>query len=199
MNNVLRWHWTTEVDPYERDLAAMLAASVADEGILGYASEPTGWELRGFVEGLRELTAKGAGHLLIGEDAEGVVAMCVIRTRSMPNSRHIVEVEKAYLGPRVRGTTAVFRLAQEVCAKAAGLGSELLIIDVREDSKAHRVWAGLGFHTFGVLDDYVRVDGVAHRGHYMRHRVDELAASLDERLRRRAASRRPRVAATTAP
>ncbi|MER6047357.1 hypothetical protein K2224_11595 [Streptomyces sp. BHT-5-2] len=182
MTAELRWHWAADLDDHAEDVAGMLAASVADEGILGYAARPTDEQLTGFVDGLKELQAKGTGHVLIGEDAEGTVAMCVIRTRSMPNSRHIAEVEKAFLSPRVRGTTAVFQLARHVCLKATELGTELLLIDVREDSKAHKVWARLGFTTYGVLDDYVRVDGQRHRGHYMRHQVAELSATVTSRL-----------------
>ncbi|WP_143179699.1 N-acetyltransferase [Streptomyces yunnanensis] len=182
MTAELRWHWAADLHDHSKDVAGMLAASVADEGILGYAAQPTEDQLIGFVDGLKELQAKGTGHVLIGEDAEGTVAMCVLKTRSMPNSRHIAEVEKAYLSPRVRGTTAVFQLARQVCLKAAELGTELLLIDVREGSKAHKVWARLGFTTYGVLDDYVRVDGQQHRGHYMRHEVADLTATVTGRL-----------------
>ncbi|MGD3107849.1 hypothetical protein [Streptomyces sp. YGL11-2] len=182
MTTELHWHWAADLHDHSKDVAGMLAASVADEGILGYAAQPTEDQLTGFVDGLKELQAKGTGHVLVGEDAEGTVAMCVIKTRSMPNSRHIAEVEKAYLSPRVRGTTAVYQLARHVCLKAAELGTELLLIDVREGSKAHRVWTRLGFTTYGVLDDYVRVDGQRHRGHYMRHQVADLAATVSGRL-----------------
>lgn len=62
---------------------------------------------------------------------------------------------------------------------ARTLGIELLTLDVREGSRAHRLWSTLGFASFGVLNDYARVNGVSHRGHYMVQRVDDLAARLN--------------------
>ncbi|KAF0649693.1 MULTISPECIES: GNAT family N-acetyltransferase [Streptomyces] len=183
---MLNWHWPDDVRAVEKDLARMLAASAADDGILGYAEAPSDAQLEGFVSGVERLVAEGAGHLLIGEDAEGVAAMCLMKTNSMPNCRHLAEVMKAYLDPRVRGTSAVFQLVAQVCERAAGAGVETLVIDVREGSKAHRVWSRFGFTSYGVLDDYARVDGVSYRGHYMRHGVRELAASVADRTRERA-------------
>ncbi|MEU3447963.1 GNAT family N-acetyltransferase [Streptomyces thermolilacinus] len=182
---MLTWYWPDDVRAVEKDLARMLAASAEDDGILGYAQAPSDAQLDGFVTGVEQLVAGGGGHLLIGGDAEGVAAMCVMKTSSMPNCRHLAEVTKAYLDPRVRGTSAVYQLVERVCAKAAGLGVETLTIDVREDSKAHRVWSRFGFTSYGILDDYARVDGVSYRGHYMRHGVRELAAAVAERTRER--------------
>ncbi|CAL9411574.1 N-acetyltransferase family protein [Streptomyces sp. enrichment culture] len=183
---MLTWHWPDDVRAVEKDLARMLAASAADDGILGYAETPSDAQLEGFVTGVEQLVSGGGGHLLIGEDADGVAAMCVMKTNSMPNCRHLAEVMKAYLDPRVRGTSAVYQLVEQVCAKAADAGVETLTIDVREGSKAHRVWSRFGFTSYGVLDDYARVDGVSYRGHYMRHGVRELAAAVAERTRARA-------------
>jgi L-amino acid N-acyltransferase YncA len=182
---MLRWSWPTNLASWEDDLGDMLAGSVADDGILGYATEVTPGERKGFADSLAWQVAQGSGHVLLGQDADGIAAMCVMKTNSMPNCRHIAEVSKAYLRPRVRGTSAVYQLAEAVCARAAQLGVELLAIDVREDSKAHRVWTKLGFTTYGILDDYARVDGRSYRGHYMRHRTSDLAAIVATALRDR--------------
>ncbi|MFJ8695795.1 GNAT family N-acetyltransferase [Streptomyces roseolilacinus] len=183
---MLTWHWPDDVRAYEKELAGMLAASAADDGILGYAESPSPAQREGFVSGVEQLVSGGGGHLLIGEDEEGVAAMCVMKTNSMPNCRHLAEVMKAYLDPRVRGTSAVYQLVERVCAKAEEIGVETFVIDVREDSKAHRVWSRFGFTSYGVLDDYARVDGRSYRGHYMRHQVRELAAAVAEHARKRA-------------
>jgi len=57
-------------------------------------------------------------------------------------------VSKAYLAPRLRRTPAVLELAAAVCARSAAAGVEVLTIDVREGTKAHRVWTHLGFTTW---------------------------------------------------
>src|SRR5688500_12271663 len=138
---MLRWSWPSDVRSHTEDLAHMLAASVADDGILGYASPPSRDQVDGFVTGLEWLVSRGDGHVLVGQDDAGVVAMCVMKANGMPNCRHIAEVAKAYLSPRMRGSSAVYQLVDQVCAKASTLGVELLTIDVREGSKAHRVWS----------------------------------------------------------
>ncbi|MDT9698129.1 hypothetical protein [Streptomyces sp. P17] len=184
---MLTWSWPTDLGPYATHLADMLAASIRDDGILGYTEEPTAAQRTAFADGLVRLVAEGGGHVLVGEDADGPAAMCVLRTTSMPNGRHIADVSKAYLDPRVRGTTAVHRLVAEVCDRAGDIGVELFTIDVREGSPAHRVWSRFGFTTYGVLEDYVRVREVSHRGHYMSCPVRSLADTARAALSARAA------------
>ncbi|MDQ2882576.1 MAG: GNAT family N-acetyltransferase [Actinomycetota bacterium] len=167
------------------DLAAMLAASVDDDGILGYARPPIAEESRAFVIDLEQMLDQGSGHVLIGTDSLGVVAMCVLSANAMPNCKHIAEVSKAYLVPRVRGTPAVFELANAVCEQAEQLGTDILTIDVRENSKAHRVWQRIGFTTYGILPDYSRVNGESFRGHYMWHSVADLHVFVESKLRTR--------------
>lgn len=174
----LTWHWPDDLGPWKDELGDMLAASAADDGILGYTDEVTPSERAGFANSLAWQVIQGNTHVLIGTDALGAAAMCVLKTTSMPNCQHIADVSKAYLRPRIRQTSAVYELAQAVCSQATSLNVELLTIDVREDSKAHRVWIKFGFKTYGILDDYTRVNGHSFRGHYMRHRTSELASTI---------------------
>lgn len=187
MPGFARWTWPRDLRPYATDLAALLEASAVDDGILGYA-DPSAAQSRGFATGLVRAVDEGAGHVLLGSDEEGIIAMCVMTPNLMPNCRHIAEVSKAFLLPRVRGTRALLELTVQVCAKAREVGVELFTIDVREGAKAHRVWQHLGFRTYGVLEDYARVDGRTFRGHYMSITVDELEAYVAPRL---AASKNP--------
>jgi hypothetical protein len=177
-----RWEWPTDLLPYAADLAGLLAASVEDDGILGYATRPSQAETRAFVDGLVAMAKDGTGCTLIGSDEAGIVAMCVVATNSMPNCRHIAEVSKAYLLPRVRRSLALLELVQAVCVKTRELEIEMLTIDVREGSHAHRVWDHLGFTTYGVLSDYSRIGGQKFRGHYMSHTVSELESVAAAKL-----------------
>lgn len=182
---VCSWQWPDDLDLYREELAALLIASAADDGVLGYAGtdpEPA----HAFAAGLAEAVEDGDAHVLVGTDGDGVAAMCVLEVNQQPNCRHLAEVRKAYLRPRLRGTSAVLELAAQVCAKAREQGAEKLTIDVREGTKAHRVWEHLGFTTFGVLEDYARVDGRSHRGCYMVHSVAALEEYLAARLADRA-------------
>lgn len=176
------WFWPTDLADYRTALGSMLRASAADDGILGYGAEVTAADSDAFAADLERGVQEGSTHVLLGADATGTFAMCVVRPSAMVNCRHLAEVSKAYLDPRVRGTGAVVDLVAAVAARLAEIGVERLQIDVREDSHAHRVWSGFGFESFGVLEDYSRYGGVSHRGHYMTVTVADLARSV--RVRR---------------
>jgi L-amino acid N-acyltransferase YncA len=161
----------------------MLAASVADDGILGYATPLSDEDGTAFCDDLQRRLSSGEALVLLGEDERGTVAMCVAAVSSMPNCRHIAEISKAFLDPRVRRGRAVTELVAAVCTRMAAEGVELLRIDVREGSPAHRVWTRFGFTTFGVLEDYSRVGDARFRGHFMQHSVAALSEFAADRLR----------------
>ncbi|CAM3750129.1 GNAT family N-acetyltransferase [Kibdelosporangium persicum] len=181
---VRKWRWHTELGSYGEDVTTMVTRSAEDEGILGFHEPLTTAEKATFCGDLEHKLLSGSDCLLLGSDDDGVVGMCIVSLTAMPNCRHIADVSKAYLEPRVRRTTAISEIAWAVCGLTRELGVETLKIDVREDSPAHRVWRRFGFTTYGILDDYSRVDGVSHRGHFMSHSVERLAEFIDERLRR---------------
>jgi L-amino acid N-acyltransferase YncA len=195
------WHWPANLAAYRHDLAAMLSGSVADDGILGYGEPLTEQQCNAFCDDLERRVGSGDGFVLIGEDGVGTFAMCVVTTNTMPNCRHLCEVSKAYLDPRVRGAGAVDELVAAVGRKLRDEGVERLSIDVRENSPAHRVWLSFGFRTFGVLDDYSRVGGVTHRGHFMTQTVGELNRIADDRLvhRKAVVDGRPSLARPRSP
>jgi L-amino acid N-acyltransferase YncA len=176
------WRWPADLTAYRDDLARMLAASVADDGILGYAAPLTVAQGTAFCADLQAGVDKGEKLVVIGADELGTFGMCVLTTTAMPNCRHLAEASKAYLDPRVRRTGAVAELVLAVCARMREEGVQRLRIDVREGSPAHLVWQRFGFTTFGILDDYSRINGVSYRGHFMAHSVDELSRTANELL-----------------
>lgn len=180
----LRWEWIEDVEAHRDELGAMLAASVTDDAILGYLEPPSAEQVGSFVGAVQRTVTEGEGHLLLGSADRGALAMAVMAVSPMPNCRHIAEVSKAYLAPSVRGSRAVVELADEVAARATALGVEMLVIDVREGSKAHAVWTRMGFVTFGTLPDYSRTGDQRHNGCYMFHSVHKLAGYTAERLSR---------------
>lgn len=183
-----RWHWPTDLTQHRGEVIRMLAASVADDGILGYAQELSDEDGAAFCDDLQRRLSSGEALVLIGDDEWGTVAVCVATVSSMPNCRHIAEVSKAFLDARVRGSGAVTELVTAVCTRMADEGVELLRIDVREDSPAHRVWTRFGFTTFGVLEDYSRVGESRFRGHFMQHSVAALSEIAAARLPSRAST-----------
>jgi hypothetical protein len=177
------WSWQTIVAAHRDAIVALLAASVEDNGLLGYPDEVTPAQADGFVRGLQDMVDSGAGHLLLCEDEDGVCGMAVMRTNGMPNCRHIADLSKGFLHRRVRGGAAILEKFAQICAKARACSVEVLTLDVREGSAAHRVWTRLGWRTYGVLPDYARYRGQSYSGHYMWTTVAELERAL-QRWRR---------------
>jgi ribosomal protein S18 acetylase RimI-like enzyme len=109
----------------------------------------------------------------------GPACLVILSRSSMPNCRHIADLSKGVVHPSYRGSGLVARAFSEVVRLCQAQGIELLTLDVREGTRAHRLWQSFGFQTYGVLDDYARVDGVKHRGHYMAQTVESLALRLN--------------------
>ena len=80
--------------------------------------------------------------------------------------------------PDYRGRHFVQLGCRELVRRAEQLGVEQFVLDVREGSRAHHLWQRFGFESFGVLQDYARVRGASHRGHFMVQTVASLRARL---------------------
>jgi ribosomal protein S18 acetylase RimI-like enzyme len=80
--------------------------------------------------------------------------------------------------PSFRGQRLVELALKQLVNRADSLRIEQLVLDVREDTRAHMLWKRYGFSTYGVLEDYARIDGRVYRGHCMVQGVGSLRARL---------------------
>ena len=92
---------------------------------------------------------------------------------------HRAELAKGVVHPEFRGMHFVQLALREITRRAERLGVEQLVLDVREHTRAHRLWQFFGFETYGVLEDYARAQGRVHRGHFMAQAVRALRLRVD--------------------
>lgn len=178
----LACRWIGSLDVYTaKSVVALVDLASRDGGTLGYPAPMTDAEAEDFVFNLQRRVASGESHVLVGWWGARIAFLVVLSPSGMPNCRHRAELSKGVVHPDYRGRHLVERALAEIVTKAEALQVEQLVLDVREGCRAHRLWQLHGFRTFGVLEDYARVDGTTHRGHFMVQSVPDLRARLQAR------------------
>jgi ribosomal protein S18 acetylase RimI-like enzyme len=171
--------WVTDLDAdATRAIVTLVDCASGDGGTLGYAEPMAAVDAQAFVENLRRRVKNGESHVLLGRVGGLPAFLAVLTLNGMPNCRHRAELSKGVVHPDFRGRHFVQLGFREMVRRAQQLGVEQLVLDVREGSRAHQLWQRFGFETFGVLQDYARVGGAIHRGHFMVQTVASLRARL---------------------
>ena len=171
--------WLERIDPQAaKAIVELIDSTVADGGTLGFHQAMSAEQATDFCRDLQRAIDQGNGHALLGEGPDGPACFVMLTRSGMPNCRHLAELTKGVVHPRSRGRGVVRQVLGEIVLRAREIGVEQLTLDVREGTRAHRLWRHEGFVSFGVLEDYARVDGVRHRGHFMTQRVEQLATRL---------------------
>lgn len=173
------YQWINGVDQQVAgDIVLLINCSVADGGTLGYEHPMNADDESRFIAGLREDLSSGRTRLLLGRADFGPAFMAQVHLNRMANCRHRAELSKGVVHPAYRGMNLVKTAFEEIVLLAESLGIQQLTLDVREGTRAHRLWQLFGFETYGVLEDYARAGGVTHRGHFMVQAVEALRQKL---------------------
>ena len=174
---LLQWNPVLDADA-ARAIIQLVDATVEDGGTLGHADRMSPQQAAHFIARLARRIEEKEVQLLLGR-CEGEPAFMVMMSPSaMPNCRHTAELTKAVAHPKWRGRRLVEKALRALLDRATALGIEQFVLDVREGSRAHLLWQRFGFASYGVLDDYARVNGQRFRGHYMAQAVDVLRTRL---------------------
>lgn len=166
---------STELAP---EIIALVDCAVGDRGTLGYVEPMSTSQAGAFVADLRRRMAAGESHVLLGRVSGKPAFLAILTLNGMPNCRHRAELSKGVVHPDFRGQQHVQRGLKSLVLRAEQLGVEQFVLDVREGSRAHRLWQNFGFESYGVLDDYARIHGTRHRGCFMVQTVASLRARL---------------------
>jgi ribosomal protein S18 acetylase RimI-like enzyme len=171
--------WVTDFSgAIARGIIELVDCATADGGTLGFSLPMKEDEAQSFLNGLRQGVESGNTHVLLGT-AEGLpVFLAIMNLNHMPNCRHRAELSKGVVRPDFRGLHLVEIAFAKIVQLSTQLGIDQLVLDVRENSRAHILWQRFGFVTYGVLEDYARVHGKVSRGHFMVQTV----TALNERL-----------------
>lgn len=169
------------VDALGGALWRLLGSSADQEAILGIDDPDNEVVQEAFLGQLKQTLATG-GQLLIGSVNGRLVVACVLKPQCLPTTCHLAELQKGIIEPEHRGRGLLEAALKQITEKARQMGITRLLLDVREDSPAHRLWQHWGFNTFGVLEDYAHHAGRVWAGHYMEQSVDDLAILVARRL-----------------
>ena len=160
--------WVTDFsDLAARAIIKLVDCTTADGGTLGFAQPMQEDEAQSFINGLRLGVASGHTHVLLGNVVGQPVFLAILSLNNMPNCRHRAELSKGVVRPDFSGRHLVELAFAQIVRRSTLLGIEQLVLDVRENSRAHILWQRFGFVTYGVLEDYARVHGEVCRGHFM--------------------------------
>lgn len=177
---IARYDWIDRIDDrLAGQLVELVNSTVADGGMLGFERALTPHQEVQFVAALRVGIASGRTHLLMGRVDARPAFMALLHLNGMATCRHRAELAKGVVHPDFRGLRFVQLALREITRRAEQLGVEQLVLDVRENTRAHHLWQFFGFETYGVLEDYARVGDAVHRGHFMAQAVQALRRRVD--------------------
>ncbi|MEJ0034878.1 MAG: GNAT family N-acetyltransferase [Gammaproteobacteria bacterium] len=169
--------WPEHIDAdLERAIVQLMRETTASDPIIGFGQAITDVEAAHYIAELRGSLRAGKCRLLVVRRDGDVIALCTLRRNLNPNNAHIVDLAKGMIAHRYRGTAVLSASLYEIGCQCERDGAELITLDVRAQTPAHRVWERFGFEIYGTLRDYARVNGESRAGHFMMQTVSDLKA-----------------------
>ncbi len=157
---------------YKNNIIELIKLSSNDDAILGY-TENTDLHKNYFLSIEQEIK-NSCLEILIGLDQSEVILCCFLKRGQQDTNRHICDLQKGFIHPRYRGSGVLGMTMLEIADLCLGNGVELLTLDVRENTRAHKLWIMCGFKTFGILQDYSRYKNASYNGHFMAQSTKDL-------------------------
>ncbi|HZP66077.1 MAG TPA: GNAT family N-acetyltransferase [Rudaea sp.] len=178
MNFEFSWPKTID-DTLHPGVVALYNDAIATTTVIGYSKPLDETQGEKLVASLNDRIAKGDIEFFAVRSNQELVGMVLLSASNMPNCRHIANLSKGIIRSDFQKSGLLRRAFLSVAEYCESKGYNLITLDVRENSAAHRVWEGLGFRQYGRLEDYARTDGVSHAGVYMCQPTAELKARLE--------------------
>lgn len=175
----ITYRWPEQLgDQLGRDVIALYNEVAKTEDILGYPSVVSEGEGTAIVSSINGALHRRETKFFGIFSASHLIGMALLTPNPMPNCRHIVEWSKGIIHPNFQGRGILRSSMIELTNACLADGLELITLDVRENSRAHRLWMGLGFQQYGRLPDYARIRGSSKPGVYLYASGRELLARL---------------------
>ncbi len=136
------------------DLVRMLEECVEGGASIGFVLPLEAGELESYWQGVVQSLRAGGKRLLVAREGGRIVGSVQLALEPRRNGAHRAEVQKVLVAPvaRRRGLGEALMSAAEQTARDAG--RLLLILDVRTNDPAERLYRRLGFSTAGVIPYY---------------------------------------------
>jgi hypothetical protein len=206
----LVYDWPERIDAeLSAQMVELMRHTTASAPIIGFSEEISDADAASY---LRELDANLAACkcrlLAIRTDTGRLIGLCTLRRNLNPNNAHITDLAKGMIREEFRGGAVLPAAFYEIAVRCEADGVDIVTLDVRADTPAHRAWDRFGFpldvradtpahrawdrfgfQTWGVLPDYARAKGRVHAGHFMMQRVADLKAKAVKTFETRALQR----------
>jgi len=176
---LVNYAWPSSVDEALADgIVHLMRQTTQAAPFIGFDTTINDEQAEGYIEELNANLASGKCHVLaISANNLGLIAKCVLRRNRNPNNRHIADLSKGMIAEKYRGGLVLAAAFVEIARFCDTEGIELLTLDVRAGTHAQRAWERFGFRTYGVLEDYARVEGQSIAGRFMAQPVANLRAT----------------------
>jgi hypothetical protein len=172
--------WPSSVDDIlADDIIRLMRQTTQATPLIGFSATISDEQAHRYIEELNANLATRKCHLLAVRANQGrLIAKCLLRRNLNPNNRHIADLAKGMIAEEFRGGGLVLATAFIEIAKLCTIEDiDLLTLDVRAGTHAQQTWEHFGFKTYGVLEDYARIDGQSIAGHFMAQSVASLRAT----------------------
>ena len=175
----ITYQWITHIDrDLWADIKQMLKDSIEDAAILGFSDKSTDSDYDRFLENLNSSLKSKSVYLLELRCGPEVAGMTIVVPSKMPNCKHIADLTKGFIRKKYRGRQGVLGAFRAIVEKCRAEQHDLLTLDVREGSNAHKLWVSFGFKLFGRLERYAIVSDEVFAGVYLQQSVDELSQKI---------------------
>jgi RimJ/RimL family protein N-acetyltransferase len=175
----INYRWPAGIDErLGQEVIALYNDAIRTETILGYTQSLSAQEGRRIVGRIDESVRAGDKYFFGIHHGERLIGMALLTPNVLPNCRHIVEWSKGIIHSRYRGRSVLKRAIFAMAQRCREMRWDVVTLDVRADTRAHRLWSALGFREYGRLADYARVNGVAQAGAFLFANTDDLLRDL---------------------
>jgi len=164
-----------QLDRYFSSLVRLLELSIDDDAILGINQTLSDEAVEYYRSDLKKQIEAGTLKLMIAvNENEEVILNCLFKGSIQNTTKHIFDLQKGFIHPQYRHTGLLPKAMLFIAKTAKAQGVDVLTLDVRDGTPAHKLWKRVGFKTFGIMDDYSRYEGKSYHGHYMSMTTDAL-------------------------
>lgn len=164
------YDWPTVLDQdVQGEILSLMNKVLETEDTIGFPGPLSEEEGKSVIGSLASSVATGSKHLLLMRElqTDRIVGHLILSPSALPNCRHVAEVSRVFVHPEYRGVTSIRIGMREVLARCEKIGVDTVTLDVRANTRIHKLWQALGFDTIGIMQDYARVNGKTYAGCYM--------------------------------
>lgn len=176
-DKALCFEWAESLNSEQQEaLFGVMNLVLERETTIGFPA-PLSWsEGMRLMADLSNAVKSGSKRLMLlrRQTDKAILGQLILTPSNLPNCRHVAEISRVFVHPDFRGFTVLSGGMREIVAECERLGIEMLTLDVRANTRIHKLWEGLGFESMGIMPDYARVNGESLPGCYMYQSVNKL-------------------------